>query len=58
MVGNQRHDAQERLIAMLRQGLPWRAVTREATVTMSRRTTYRFLRRVRMEGEATAVQER
>jgi len=58
MVGDQRHDAQERLIDTLRQGLPWREATREAAVTMSRRTAYRFLRRVRMEGEAAAVQER
>jgi transposase len=58
MVGDQRHDAQERLIATLRQGLPWHDATREAAVTMSRRTAYRLLRRVRTEGAAAAVRER
>jgi len=58
MISDQRHDAQERVISLLRQGIPWREATREAAVTMSRRTAYRFLRCVRTEGEDAALRER
>jgi len=29
MISDQRHDAQERVISLLRQGIPWREATRE-----------------------------
>jgi len=54
----QRQEAKARLIAHLRQGVPWREATRDATVPVSRRTAYRLLHRVRLEGEGIVGQER
>lgn len=58
MVDVQRQEAKARLIAHLRQGVPWREATRDATAPVSRRTAYRLLRRVRLEGEGIVGQER
>ncbi len=54
----QRQEAKARLIAHLRQGVPWHEATRDATAPVSRRTAYRLLRRVRLEGEGIVRQER